>query len=323
MFLDNTNEDRIVLGQQELSRYFSLFAHFTRLKLVQKVAQAGDAGFSHIVEVNGLHEGTVRSNLSLLKKHHFITGNLRSNQNLQYKINYEQLDRFKKQVDDYFELLNQNRFPKQVKQLFPMNAKIKNYADELVKQFETIPNERKVILEKISNYIRSKQEQNKPVNLVYICTHNSRRSHFGQIWAKVASDYFEIENVNTYSGGTEATAFNINAISALQRVGFNVQKTVNTENPIYHVYHNDGDEPSVCFSKVYDHPQNPDSEFAAIMTCSDAEENCPFIPGVELRVGTTYDDPKEFDNTPLQDEKYDERCRQIALETLYAFSLIN
>ncbi|WP_341900205.1 protein-tyrosine-phosphatase [Fluviicola taffensis] len=204
-----------------------------------------------------------------------------------------------------------------------MHSHIKHYLDELKNHFDSIPSERKAVLAKIANYIGSKRNQGKPTNLVYICTHNSRRSHFGQICAKVASDYFEIENVNTYSGGTEATAFNINAISALQRIGFNVQKTVNTENPIYHVYHKDGDEPSVCFSKVYDHPQNPDSEFAAIMTCSDAEENCPFIPGVELRVGTTYDDPKEFDNTPLQDEKYDERCRQIALETLYAFSLIN
>jgi protein-tyrosine phosphatase/arsenate reductase len=44
------------------------------------------------------------------------------------------------------------------------------------------------------------------------------------------------------------------------------------------------------------------------------------MPGVELRIGTTYDDPKDFDNTPLQDEKYSERCRQIALETFYAFS---
>lgn len=204
-----------------------------------------------------------------------------------------------------------------------MNAQIKKYIDELVRQFETIPNERKAVLQQISNYIRSKQAQNKPVNLVYICTHNSRRSHFGQIWAKVAADYFDIKHVNTYSGGTEATAFNIHAISALQRVGFSIDKTTHSENPIYRVYHTDGTDPCVCFSKVYDHPQNPGSEFAAIMTCSDAEENCPFIPGVELRVGTTYDDPKEFDNTPLQDEKYDERCKQIALETVYAFSLIN
>ncbi|MDF2453450.1 MAG: protein-tyrosine-phosphatase, partial [Bacteroidota bacterium] len=44
---------------------------------------------------------------------------------------------------------------------------------------------------------------------------------------------------------------------------------------------------------------------------------------VELRIATTYDDPKEFDNTSQQDEKYSERCKQIALETFYVFSKIN
>jgi len=210
-----------------------------------------------------------------------------------------------------------------VANLLSMNTTIKNYIDELVWQFDLIPEERKAILQRISDYINEKQEQNKPINLVYICTHNSRRSHLGQIWAKAAAGYYSIDKVNTYSGGTEATAFNINAINALRRIGFTIRKTTDSENPVYHVYHNDGDEPSVCFSKTYDNAHNPGSAFAAIMTCSDAEENCPFIPGVELRVGTTYDDPKEFDNTPLQDEKYDERCRQIALETLYAFSLVN
>lgn len=317
------NENSIVPGEQALSRYFSVLSHLTRLKTLQEVAQAGEEGLSHIVDVNGLHDATVRNNLLLLKKHRFITGKLRSSQHLDYKINYEQIDRFKKEVDDYFELLNQNRFPKHEKQPFQMNAIIKNYVDELVKQFDTIPTERKAVLQQISDYIRSKKAQNQPTNLVYICTHNSRRSHLGQIWAKVSADYFTINNVNTYSGGTEATAFNGNAISALQRVGFTIRKTTDSENPVYHVYHNEGGEPSVCFSKVYDDPQNPGSAFAAIMTCSDAEENCPFIPGVELRVGTTYDDPKAFDNTPFQDEKYDERCKQIALETLYAFSLVN
>lgn len=289
---------------------------------MQEAAQPGEAGLSHIVEVNGLHDATVRNNLALLKKHNFITGNLKSSQQLQYKINYVQLDRFKQQFDEWVDLLNQNRFPAHDKSTIRMNANINNYLDELVKQFDTISPERKAILERISTYIRTKQEENQPAQLVYICTHNSRRSHLGQIWAKVASDYYAIKNVNTYSGGTEVTAFNINAISALQRVGFSVQRITTSANPIYHVYHNDGHDPSVCFSKVYNDPQNPGAGFAAIMTCSDADENCPFISGVELRVSTTYDDPKAFDNTALQDEKYDERCWQIALETLYVFSKV-
>ena len=58
------------------------------------------------------------------------------------------------------------------------------------------------------------------------------------------------------------------------------------------------------------------------MTCGDADENCPFIPGCDLRIGTTYFDPKSFDNSILQNEKYTERSNQIAMECLYVFSLI-
>jgi len=35
-----------------------------------------------------------------------------------------------------------------------------------------------------------------------------------------------------------------------------------------------------------------------------------------------YQDPKAFDNTAQQNEKYDERCRQIAREMFYVFSQI-
>ncbi len=203
-----------------------------------------------------------------------------------------------------------------------MFESIKTYCDSLVKEFDKIPLERKDILERITQYIAKKSILDKPVNLVYICTHNSRRSHFGQVWAKVASDYFHIKNVHTFSGGTEATAFNINAINALKRIGFDIKPINNETNPTYHVQYDLKESPIICFSKVYDNPKNPDKEFAAIMTCSDAEENCPFIPNVELRIGTTYDDPKAFDNTPMQDTKYDERCKQIALETLYVFSKV-
>ena len=203
-----------------------------------------------------------------------------------------------------------------------MITSIKNYCDNLVKEFSLIELERKLLLEQISNYISIKKEQHKSIQLVYICTHNSRRSHFGQIWAQVAAAYYSVNNVKTFSGGTEATAFNINAINAIKRTGFDIKKTNDTINATYNILFDENEKPIVCFSKVYNDNPNPKTEFAAIMTCSDAEENCPFIPGVELRIGTTYDDPKEFDNTPLQDAKYDERCQQIALETLYVFSKI-
>jgi arsenate reductase len=203
-----------------------------------------------------------------------------------------------------------------------MYNKIKTICDKLTLQFDLISAERKNLLNKISNYIQQKKDGNLPIQLMYVCTHNSRRSHFGQIWAAVASEFYAIENVSTFSGGTEATAFNVNAINALKGLEFEIQAKDETKNPIFEVKFSEFSNPTICFSKVYDDAFNPTTNFAAIMTCSDAEENCPFIPGVELRIGTTYDDPKEFDGTDLQDSKYKERSLQIALETLYVFSLI-
>jgi len=202
-----------------------------------------------------------------------------------------------------------------------MFPQIQSHCDRLVQEFQSISEDRKILLEKISNYIQVKKDSKQAVHLMYVCTHNSRRSHFGQIWASVAAHYYQITDVHAYSGGTEATAFHPNAIKALESSGFNVIPDTIDANATFTVRFG-LEESTTCFSKVYDDDFNPHSNFAAIMTCSDAEENCPFIPGVELRVGTTYDDPKAFDGSVQQDEKYLERSEQIALECLYVFSRI-
>jgi len=202
-----------------------------------------------------------------------------------------------------------------------MFTNIQSFCDNLIPRFNEISEERKSLLQKISHYIQTQKDNNQTINLVYVCTHNSRRSHFGQVWAAVAANYFGVDNVHTFSGGTEATAFNPNAINALRKIGFDIKDEGQPTNPIYTVKFAD-DAYTTCFSKVYNHPTNPQQHFAAIMTCSDAEQNCPFIPGVDLRIGTTYNDPKAFDNTPQQDAAYTERATQIALECLYVFSLV-
>lgn len=192
----------------------------------------------------------------------------------------------------------------------------------LSKNFDSIPVERKQLLAQLANYIVLKMRQEEPVNLEYVCTHNSRRSHFGQVWAAVAAAHYGCANVHTFSGGTEATAFNKNAIEALISSGFVINKDSNEENAVYKVQFGEKLFTN-CFSKVVNHASNPKANFAAIMTCSDADENCPFIPGVELRIGTTYEDPKVADGTPQQAEKYKERSLQIATECLYLFSRVH
>ena len=203
-----------------------------------------------------------------------------------------------------------------------MYPKIKSICDEFILQFDSISTERKRVLTTISEYIQQKKSEGLPIQLMYVCTHNSRRSHFGQIWAAVAAVYYGVLDVTTFSGGTEATAFNQNAIQALEEIGFQINSKDSGSNPVYEVYFSELTPPIHCFSKVYDDKFNPSSNFAAIMTCGDAEENCPFIPGVELRIATTYNDPKVFDGTSQAAEKYKERSLQIALEILYVFSKV-
>jgi protein-tyrosine phosphatase/arsenate reductase len=198
---------------------------------------------------------------------------------------------------------------------------IQEYCSDLSHRYTTIPEGRSQLLLQLSNYIQGKKDRNEPIRLVFICTHNSRRSHFGQVWGAVAAAYYGIGNVHTYSGGTEATAFHPNAIQALRTTGFQIETNREGSNPHYTVSYGEGGS-TICFSKVFDDPNNPSSGFAAVMTCSDAEQNCPFVPGTEFRIGITYDDPKAFDGTPLRDAKYLERSEQIATECLYVFSQI-
>ena len=198
---------------------------------------------------------------------------------------------------------------------------IKDHLVELSNKFSSISDERKSLLGKLADYISGRRNQNSPTNLIFICTHNSRRSHLAQIWAAVAADYYDLDNVATWSGGTEATAFNINAIEALERAGFSISSSGDI-NPVYEVDFG-GENALSCFSKTFDHPINPQSGFAAVMTCSDADENCPFVPGAEARIATTYRDPKESDGTGNEELVYTERSDQIALEMLYAMSLVH
>ncbi|HSF53866.1 MAG TPA: hypothetical protein VLA71_08955 [Algoriphagus sp.] len=180
--------------------------------------------------------------------------------------------------------------------------------------------DRMPVIQQTVEYILSKIKANEEVRLNFICTHNSRRSQFSQIWAQTAADYFGIEAIS-YSGGVEVTAFNERAVEAIRRDGFKVVQK-GEGNPVYFVFHGESSEPIITFSKVYNDPINPTSGFAAVMTCDHADENCPFIPGAEKRIPLRYEDPKAFDGTELEEKMYSERSHQIGAELFLIFQKV-
>jgi arsenate reductase len=190
------------------------------------------------------------------------------------------------------------------------------YVSTLMEEEQLIPPARQQALAKLASYINDKPKGSS-IALNFICTHNSRRSHLAQIWTAVAAAFYGLDHINTFSGGTEATAFNPRAVAAMMRAGFKIENP-GGKNPHYQVAYGEAAPTLECFSKVYDNPFNPTDNFAAIMTCSDADENCPFIPGAEMRLALTYEDPKAADDTPEEAQRYDERVRQIGREIFYA-----
>ncbi|MCT4562571.1 MAG: protein-tyrosine-phosphatase [Crocinitomicaceae bacterium] len=199
-----------------------------------------------------------------------------------------------------------------------MNPTIQKFIQSL--SFESILPNRMDELNVLVAYIQKKLDVGQPVILNYICTHNSRRSQFSQLWSQVNAAYFSIP-VQSLSGGVEVTEFNSRAIESLKRFGFEITAS-DEDNPRYEIGW--GQElPMIMFSKLYDDEVNQSDAFAAVMTCSHADENCPIVHGCDQRISLRYEDPKVFDNTPLEGEKYDERSTQIATELKYVFSKIN
>jgi arsenate reductase len=201
--------------------------------------------------------------------------------------------------------------------LFP---EIENVISTL--NFESISAERKIVLQPLVDFIRGKASNSQEIRLNLICTHNSRRSHLSQVWAQTAAAYYGIKNVFSYSGGTEATAMFSMAGKTLIKQGFKIRTIAEGNNPVYAIKYSETEHPIIGFSKTFDDDFNPQTGFAAILTCSSADQGCPFIAGAEVRIPITFEDPKAFDNTPQQAEKYEERSLQIATEMFYVFSLI-
>ena len=191
---------------------------------------------------------------------------------------------------------------------------------------------RREVLRELARYISARHASGLPALLVFICTHNSRRSHMAQAAAIAAAECVGVAPVLSFSGGTEATAFFPSAIKALRAAGFRIEAESSVRsrqstaesggpsraNPRYTVRTDEQSQGTLFFSKRFDDAANPASGFAAVMTCTDADEACPVVAGAGARIRLPYDDPKAFDDTPQADEKYQERLAEITRELLFA-----
>lgn len=204
-----------------------------------------------------------------------------------------------------------------------MLTDINKFCQGLEQEFDLILANRKEQLLLLKDYIVQKIEKQQIPKIIVICTHNSRRSHIGQLCLSLARDYYQLPALEAFSGGTEATAFNIRAVQAFQSIGFDIStQHENAENPIYDIKWRADMQPYLAFSKRYAAPPNPTEQFAAIMVCSQADEGCPIVLGCDFRLSLPYKDPKDFDDTEVEQKMYDEKIREIGREMFFVLSQI-
>jgi arsenate reductase len=181
--------------------------------------------------------------------------------------------------------------------------------------------DRKIKLLKVAKSVAQEYTKNKIANLNFICTHNSRRSQLGQVWAFYAANYFNL-NIHAFSGGTEVTAFYRATVKTLQSVGFDFKVIdFSHQNPKYLISFNGNKETILGFSKRFDDPTNKEP-FIAITTCNNADANCPFRPTAIDRFHLPFVDPKFSDGTSEQIEAYLLTNEQIAAEVYFIFNEI-
>ena len=174
---------------------------------------------------------------------------------------------------------------------------------------------------KLVEWIAKNYRPGTPLDVVVVCTGNSRRSILGATMGNVAAAYYGMPEIRFHSGGTAPTACNSRTVKTLKEIGVEVEPTgkeaargePQTANPVYRIrWGSPGDTggptmEATEFSKHYDDPANPQNGFAALMVCGEADAGCPFVKGSSLRVSMPYLDPKIYDGGSLESAKYAER----------------
>jgi arsenate reductase len=196
--------------------------------------------------------------------------------------------------------------------------KIRSHADYLTTSFDMIDETHRQAGGKLADWIAKNYRPGQPLDVVVVCTGNSRRSIIGATMGNIAAAYYGMPEIRFHSGGTAPTAFNSRTVAALKEIGVEIEPTgkeaargePQTANPVYRVRWGLSSEPGVEameFSKRYDDPSNPQHGFAALMVCGEADAACPVVKGSALRVSMPYLDPKIYDGGAYESAKYAER----------------
>ena len=205
----------------------------------------------------------------------------------------------------------------------PFNEALTPYCESLEDEFNNVPDSTQEQLKVAGTYIINRLNNGQIASISFVCEHNSRKSHLGQIWTTLATQYYQLDHVKCYSGGTTPTYVNQRIINALGNTGIQIsEKGIAGHGPKYLLDYGKSSRGFEIFSKRFDHPMNPDTNYLAISLCLNPDECCPISYGADKQLSIPYEDLQPFGNTPLESAKYDEQCRMVARDMFYMMDFV-
>jgi hypothetical protein len=97
-----------------------------------------------------------------------------------------------------------------------LRAKVREHADFLTTSFDLIDEPHQQAGGKLADWIAKNYRPGQRLDVVVICTGNSRRSILGATMGNIAAAYYGMPEIRFHSGGTAPTAFNSRTVNTLK-----------------------------------------------------------------------------------------------------------
>ena len=102
-------------------------------------------------------------------------------------------------------------------------APLREHAERLSSSFEGMTPQHREAGETLARWIAANYRPGSPLNVIVVCTGNSRRSILGSSMGNLAAAYHGLPEIRFHSGGTDPTAFNPRTVSTLRAIGFEIE----------------------------------------------------------------------------------------------------
>ncbi|MCC5930356.1 MAG: hypothetical protein JJU28_14000 [Cyclobacteriaceae bacterium] len=200
--------------------------------------------------------------------------------------------------------------------LYPI---LHSYARELYTQYDEIEPARKAELTALALQLKSMQERNLPIRMVFYDYNQNVLSQMAQALTRAAAWYYHVDQIQVFSAGVEPLEIPIETIHALENIGFIVYKSEIDNHNVYQIKYSYNLPPVLLFAKKHDYRDLPGNQFIPILLEEQAksifaERGLPSVAKI-----IPYTNPGGYAGMENAKQTFDATIKNMATEIFYIF----